>query len=309
MTCSATMTSGDDAFGGDDSFGGDEAFGFDDEFGGDDFDLGEDEIDFGSEEDLPDDFETDEGGASPGFIPLVAGLGILFLLLLIGGLAAFFLIPTGPTEIQLTATAITNQNMTVVAQSTEQQIAANGTGTAVAIALSASPTPSPTATNTRLPTFTPEPDVTDTPALDPTEIELTSIAAQATANSEGTASAELTQAAITPTITPQPELDYEGTRDAIVATFGAITETFAARTPMDDDLGTTPTATVSGGGTTSGATAVPGGLINDGQLPDAGLFDEFTAGNSLGIIALAAFGLVGVIVFSRRMRSRDEDDE
>jgi hypothetical protein len=299
----------DDLFGGDD-FGdtGADDFGFEDEFDADDFDLGEDAVDFGADEDLPEEFEDQGEGASPGFIPAVIGLGVLFLALLAGGIAAFFLIPTGPTELQLTATAITIANLTVEAQSTQQVLDANETGTAVALAMSVTPTPSPTATNTRLPTFTPEPAFTDTPELDPTEIELTNIAAQATANFEGTQSAEQTQAAITPTITPQAEIDIEGTRAALVETFAAITETFAARTPMDEDLGETPTP--DGGAATGDATAVPsGGLINQGELPDAGLFDDFAAGSSLGFIALAAFGLVGLIMFSRMMRSTREDDE
>lgn len=88
-----------------------------------------------------------------------------------------------------------------------------------------------------------------------------------------------------------------------------MTETFAARTPMEG-LGegggfeATPTQDTSGGSTIP--TADSSGLTNATELPDAGLFDDFAAGNSLGVIALAAFGLLGVIAFARRLRDDDE---
>jgi hypothetical protein len=53
-------------------------------------------------------------------------------------------------------------------------------------------------------------------------------------------------------------------------------------------------------------TGVPGGVILPTAIPNTGMFDDISGGtaSSFGMLVLAALGLVGVIFFSRRMRSQ-----
>lgn len=314
-----------DDFDNDNDFGLDDDFSFDndpDPFAGpesgaglgDDFDFGDDNLD-GSYDDvglgMDDGGDTPDGlvgeaeqdsGPNRGFI---IGLGLLVLSLIVQiAVIAFLLLsgPSGPSELQQTATAIVLLNETVFAQSTETADALAIAQTETTIAQSVTPTPTTTPTNTRPPTNTPS------PTLDDTAVALTSIPATETAEALAlaqTADAEATNAAETPE-GPGPE--------AIFATSTALAQFFADLTATAEGGGVvgevTPTvdtgqATEAPGGTTGG-----GELINQGELPNTGLFDDVGALSSLGLIALAAFGLLGVIAFSRQMRARvNKDDE
>lgn len=84
----------------------------------------------------------------------------------------------------------------------------------------------------------------------------------------------------------------EPTQESIDANAVALTATSLALTLA-------PQPTVEAGTPTPSFVAMPT------ALPDTGLFDNVAAGgrDGIGMIALAAFGLVGVIVISRRIRS------
>lgn len=305
-----TLADDSSGFGFDDDDDFDAGFGDDDGFG-DVGDLDSDEDMFASDEDMPDDFaEQEEVGSGSGFRRWVMILGgafavqviVIILLLVLGGG------DSGPSDFELTSTAVFFINATTFAEGTERAEMANQQATEIVLAQSVTPTPTTPPTNTPRPSFTPS----FTPDL--TEMALANIEAEQTAAAEQTVSAAETSAATTPTPT-EVTLDIEGTSTALAQAFLSVTETFAARTPMDGDLGgqgggaeATPTPEGGTGGTTStGGATTGGGLTGAGELPDAGLFDNFAAGNSLGAIALAAFGLLGVIAFARRMR--DDDDE
>lgn len=263
-------------------------FNFDDDLGAnqDDFDdlspsfdeePGEDLPDLGDEE-LPE--EQQRQGPSRTFIILAA---IMIILFVIGLVAVIFLAtrPQGPTDFDLTATAIVEANATTFANATLTQdavIAFAATGTADALATD-TPTPRPTFT----PTFTP----TTEPTLDPTE-------AAAAANATGTqvaleaaqtAAAEQTNIALTP-----QQVGVE----AVAQTATALAALFGQQPTEVADLG-------QGGG------EIP---TQEGQprptaLPDTGLLDDIVGGgsNSIGLLVLLGFGLVGVIMISRRLRA------
>jgi hypothetical protein len=165
----------------------DDDFRFDDD---DDFNLGDDDLPPGleDEDDLPDLDEDEErgGGTNRTFIVIAT----LMILLFLGGLGAILVLATrdtGPTEAELTTTAVllTNEAVGVALAQTQTQSVefANLTLTAQA----ATDTPTPTETPTR------EPTVTPTPTLDETSVAATQLAEQA--NAAGTAAALATLAA------------------------------------------------------------------------------------------------------------------
>jgi hypothetical protein len=249
---------------------GDDDFSFEDEGEGE-FTFG-DEADFDLGDDAPElgEVEEREGGISRPFIIIAA----LMILLFVGGLIAVLVIGTGqgPTEIELTASAIAILNATTIAQlnatETQSVIAQAQTQTAEAFTDTPSPSPSPT----RPPTITP------TPPLDQTQIAATGIVLTAQ---------ELTRVAGLPTNTPTPPtLNPEAVQ--LTATALALL------------LG-------QGGGPTQEVFTPVGtpGTPRPTALPDTGLFDDLTAGstNSVSMLALLALVLVGVIVVSRRLRT------
>jgi hypothetical protein len=268
----------------------DDDFDFGDEAGGDGgFDFGDEPADIGldddagfgfEEEDMPDIDEEETGGGGGGvsrtFI-IIAGVMILLFIL---GLGAVVLISSGgggKTDFELTSDAIIAMNATTAANglltATANAIAAQ-TQTAIAL--------TPQATATLAPTDTPNiPTITPTPTLDET---------QAFANAILTQQADaLTQTAIF-LLTPQAtEIPQVGPNEvALTATALALLlapgnqPTLVAGAPTQEILpGTLPT-----------------------QLPETGFFDDLAAGNAnVGLIALMALGLVGVIVVSRRVRT------
>ncbi len=290
----------DDLFGDDDDLFGDEGddFGFEDDFG--DVDLGEgDFADLDAGDDLDPEFDNfDEGGAqgdgggglSRTFIIIAAALVGLFVIGLVG-LLLFALQGGAPNELEMTATAIVLTNAAVADALAETETAAfNIGGTETAIAMTPTEVP-PSPTNTRPPTNTPVPASPTPSPVDPTDMAATQFVLGQTA----TESFLQTQAAL-PTDTPAGPDPVEAQNTAIALTATALADVFN---------GLTQTAQAGGGGGQLPQATDPPGLATPTALPEAGLFDEFVGGgNSLTFIALAAFGLLGVIFFSRRMRTR-----
>ncbi|MEP6986357.1 MAG: hypothetical protein ABI970_12210 [Chloroflexota bacterium] len=279
----------------DDDFNFDDGddFNFDDKPNGDAFKFDDDapDIDLDNAKDTGFGFENDdmpelnEEGSPPTrtnrtFIYIAALMIILFL---IGLGAVLFLAtrPTGPTPIDLTRSAIETQNadtqlLILQTQTASVQIALAQTQTA-----SVPTTVPPTETPTREPTVTPTPEP---PTMDAT---------QAAAN------ALLTQVA------------DQATQTALAA---QITPTVAA--PNQDAVALTGTALAillgqGGGATEVAGIASPtaeGGIIAPvpTRLPQTGFFDDVGTGSNVGLIALLALGLFGVIGVSRVVRASNK---
>lgn len=244
-----------------------------------DFDFDDDNLDFPDDDifgrqdnDLPDlDFEEEEPrGPNRTFIIIA----VVMILLFVGGLAAILFLTTREQPIPpagLTATHIVMLNQTVEAQLrlTETQNAVNLGLTQIADAFTDTPSPSPSPTIVRSPTVTP------TPTLDATILALTQLAA-----------ADLTATALAgiPTDTPTPTESTGVNPDAVALTATALALTLQAPRPTLPPEATLPGAT---------------------RLPETGLYDDLTGGGAggLGVVALMAFGLLGVIVVSRRLRA------
>jgi hypothetical protein len=285
------------------NFDDDDFNNFDDDFDfpADDFPAAPDD-DFDS--DLPSNLDSDTGESGGGpnrtFV-IIAALLVLLFVLGLGAVIFLFVQNQGPSPIQLTSTAIANINSTTIAQgnltATQNAILAL-TQTQQAMSTD---TPSPTATNTPPPTFTP------TPTQDATLVAfaqfqtqtaefLTQQALDLTATALGAESAGITQTALALTQNANATLTAQA-GPAIDTTSVALTATALAGIFNGAGGGdATPTAEGAGG---------TGGVARPTALPDTGLFDDIAAGNSgsFGLIALAAFGLVGVIIVSRRLRS------
>ncbi len=339
------MSNRDDDFNFDDDFGDDDLFGDDDFLADDNSGAGFDDFsDFDNDEDPFADFDApadsgagdfgdfdfdddqlgnvddlDDGGfgLDPGQDPDIqpeeptgASSGFRRGLFILGGLLVaqllvivllFFLLPNGDDTFEMTRAAIETQNALIIADATGAAGTqfADQTGTAIVEAFTDTPSPSPT--NTRPPTFTPSPTTAATDTPDPTELAILGFTQTAAAEERLTAQALTEQAGATeePTDTPEDTgiSDVNATATALALLFGELTATADARGDEEPPDIMTPVPTVGEG------------LQNQGQLPDAGLFDDFAAGNSLGMIALAAFGLLGVIAFSRRMRAHNERQE
>ncbi|MCA9904487.1 MAG: hypothetical protein KC547_11570 [Anaerolineae bacterium] len=303
------------------------------DFDDDDFFGRDDEPPLPDEDEFPSDFEGDFDSDMPGFEPeperqggnrtFVILAAVMIILFLIGLAAVLFLaLNQGPSGPQLTATYVVQLNQTTEAlaaqTATQAVIFANATETQIAVdafasqtaqarfdaqtatAAAATPTPSPTATL----------DATLLAATQFVEATQTAIvsAAQA-ADATGTAIAlqTSTAAAVTeePTVAPTevaptvaPGLNsIEQTGTALAVTFQALTQQAVVLTATSEVV---PTAE-------GGFQPIP----RPTALPDTGLFDDITGGgrDGLGLLALAVFGLVGVIVVSRRMRSRSDKSQ
>ncbi|MBI1281931.1 MAG: hypothetical protein GC179_27650 [Anaerolineaceae bacterium] len=281
-----------DLQGDDDDFNfDDDDFKFDDQPNGDDFKFDDDAPDidldsgtdtgFGFEsEDMP---ELNEEGTAPArtnrtFVYIAALMIILFLI----GLGAVLFLATrdtGPTSGQLTATSIVATNNAV-------EVLLNMTNTAaVEIAFAQTqtanaPTATPTATSTptELPTYTPTPTE---PPLDATQLAANALLTQVASDATGTALA----AQITPTVAApnQSAVDATGTALAILLGQSGGGATEVAGVPTQEIVNVVPT-----------------------RLPQSGFFDDVGSGSNVGLIALLALGLFGVIGVSRMVRAANK---
>jgi hypothetical protein len=284
-----------DDFSFDDDFnpenGGDSDFNFD-EMGG----PGDQEGGFGFDDEEMPPLEEDAGAGGPRgpnrtFVVLAVVMIILFIL----GLGAVVLISalnsSNQTPIDETRSAIETINANTVAQLVQTQTAAplialTGTQEALQIALAQTQTASaPTATPIQ-PTATPTASLTPTPPLDETQLAATTIAQQT--QQAGQVALALTQTALFASPTPgQPSVsDVALTATALVLLLQ----------PPGQGGGEVPTQEVIGGQTPIGPIPT--------ALPQTGFFDDLAAGNAnIGLIALLALGLVGVIGVSRYLRT------
>jgi hypothetical protein len=271
----------------------DDDFSFDDDFSSDnviDDDSGG--IDFNTDEDDMPDFDRDGrsdeegGGGRRPFVILAAVLIGLFLCALLGiGILLSGIIPGlrigGPSELELTATAIVATNEAVETQvairSTDQAIAG---ATQTAIALLPTNTPLPTET----PTPTIPPSQTPVPTVDTTQAAAFAIQTQVVIDATQTAIA----LAATPTQAP-----LDANAIAITATYLA---GFLQPTVATTQIAIAPTQEISGGGGT------PSGPLPT-ALPNTGFFEDATGSGGMGLILLMAGALIAVIVVSRRLRT------
>jgi hypothetical protein len=283
------------------------------------------------ESDMPELEPERERGISPVFILLA----VLMIVLSVAGLGVILFWatrPTGPSDLELTATQIVLLNQTVEAQLAQTQtqsfIFQQQTQTAAfeslfltQTALAASPTASPT--NTRLPTLTP------TPSPNPDELTATALIANVLTReilsltppnlTETAAALTLTALNFTATPSPQPSPTPPPTDtppptptvivtsplDAVNQTATAIADAFLTATAIAGGVrvGEPTPETFITAVVTIPLTPIPT------ALPDTGLFDDVMGGDagSMGALALALVGLVGVIAVARHLRSRRED--
>ena len=89
-------------------------------------------------------------------------------------------------------------------------------------------------------------------------------------------------------------LDATPTAEILIPITNTIIPVATTRVPPTK-VTVTPVATTAISGTTT--------------LPDTGLFDEFGAGASFGVLSLVAVGLVAMIVGARYFRTRNDDDD
>ncbi len=310
----------DDIFGGDDDLddlrGFDDGFDLDDDLGGDDSfdnfgaedDLSglDDDIDFGGGDEYDEDFFDDEpreerSGPNRAFIILAAVMIIVFILAL--GLILFLATrDDGPNAVEQTRVAIEDFNATQAAfanqtatqssilQTQEAEGAAEqATGTAVAFA-NETQVAQIAATQTQ--------DALDsvTPTLSPEEVSGT----------------QTVEAFLDPTVTPVPVTNTpEGPVATPTAQATSDTSDVAATATALALLFEDPTPTIEGGdpgdGVATAAPTTPGGVPGGnngggtgGQLPQTGFFDE---PGGIGLLALIALALVGVIFGARRLRT------
>jgi hypothetical protein len=228
---------------------------------------------------------------------LVGGFGVLIVALLQG--------QGGSPELNITRTAIAERNATTIAQlaTIEAQQTASFIETATARSFTATPSP----------TFTPSPTLT--PEVDFTATALALIARQTedAINANLTATALAVQIISTPTpegaLSPIEAANATATAIALGAIVtpipvDAVNQTATALAILFDPIALTAQANAN-------ATAIaaleptrpPSVITPPTQLPDTGLFDNLNA-NTMGALAVVALGLVGIIAFARRARSR-----
>lgn len=275
------MSDRDLLFGGEDPFGDDDPFGGGDEWGGEVDDTFEDldddfRADLGDEdEDMPmfgDEIEEEEAQGATIFglnrrFAIIGGVIAVVLCLGIIGLLFVIQQNAGPSDVELTVTAVyaTNTFVAYALELTETQNAVSRDLTATAQSWTATPSPTPTSTETPTPSPTVELStqipIFMTPTggagggLNASQIELTATALAAILSGGGVAS-------------PTPEVVGDGSGGFVTAT------------PLPV------------------ATALPDtGLFDEGFANGGGVNGLITAG-------LAALGLAAVIVVSRRLRAR-----
>lgn len=282
----------DDLFGGDEDAGGTDDFDFggDEDFDGDDFD------DFGFDEDEDEDFFDDEeepgGGASRTFV-LLAALMIIFFI--IGLLAVIVLATRGESvdPFDATSTHVAQVNATLIAD-----IDANNTQVAIdqatADALQATEFAQQTANAATA--FAEQTQAVLTEQAQQTQAAVdatsTAIAEQARQTLDAEASLTVEAGGGTPIVQPtQPPQATSGGPigvSAVEVTATYLAGQFLTLTPSGDVI---PTQT-------SGIAPGTDVVTPTGQLPQTGFLDE-----NLGILALMAFGLMGVVFASRRLRA------
>ncbi|GAB1421462.1 hypothetical protein MASR2M15_16270 [Anaerolineales bacterium] len=262
----------------------------------------------------PDEEPPKEGGTNRAFIIIA----ILLVLLFGGGIILLLLALTqggGPSELELTATRITELNGTAIAGATVTEDARQ-----TAVVIQATEDASILLTSEAIATFdsqatldafetaTFEANITATAVfVNQTAEAVFAIQTQQALNPEGTEEGTGGPdglATTDPSGTSGGTGDATPTREVISPTDVALTATALA-----DLLGNNPTATqVSGinATPTSSVTDGSGGIDNTGgtgQLPNTGLFDDLADGNFSNFF-LIAIGLVGLIAVSRFLRRR-----
>lgn len=266
------------------------------------FDDFADDADFENGIELPDDdvdFDNDEERERRGPNRAFIFIAVLFLIILLGGFAllAFVILGgRGPSDIDITRTAIAQINSTTEALALATQAAATVQAELTQTALAFSPTPS----------ITPSPTATSTPTIDAeaTNQFIAGMTATAEENARSTAvaarNATATQIAINAAEAQQtPGENGQGggddatpTPESGIPSLNAVQQTATALAELFSQQ---PTQVV----VTPGPGIVP---TQPGALPDSGLFDDLAGGNP-SLLFLAAFGLLGVIFVTRRLRS------
>ncbi|MBK8134857.1 MAG: hypothetical protein IPK52_03290 [Chloroflexi bacterium] len=316
----------DDLFGSDPTPDTDADLNFDDDPLGNIGGIGSDDFSF--------DDEEEEGGRTNRTFVVLA---FIIILLFIAGVAAIvlFALNRGPTDIDRTRTAIAQFNSTqqafaletatesannvrltataAVLEVTQTGIAAQQATGAAAIAqtqaaVDATQTALAQPSGTPSPTFEATVDLTGTAAVVQTELPpglaatalaatQTQLAADALATQEALNAAALeTQAAAT-LFAAQTEAAANPATATGQITPGGISpeDVRLTATALSQTLSpSTPVATSAIGGT-------PVAIVPT-RLPETGLFDDIAGGNSFGVLALVALGLVGVIFGARRLR-------
>jgi len=323
----------DDDFGGDDfgDLGGDDDSGldFDDEFGAD-LDFGDDDLgddDFG-DDDFADTGAAGGGGPSRTFMMVAAAM----IVILLGGfgLIIFLVLNSGPTANQLLATEVVMTNVAV-----ELQIAQTETQNAEFMFLTQ------TATQfTLTPSITPTPSNTAPPTEDPAMVQTQELMDRiATADALATETVVAATESFALTLTGPPDVATATTEATALpdanatmpeggepVELGAVQQTATALaalfqstpTPADIVLPTTVAQPTAAGAGDTGDTGIGGGdatptgeVVVDrdrgfgtggaNALPNTGILDD-ALGNPLTLL-FTAFGLLGVIFVSRRLRS------
>ena len=275
----------DDLFGDDDA-GGDFDFGDDDDFG----DAGFDDLDFGDEDEF---FITDDEvapGASRAFLALAALLIFLFAI----GLGAVILLSDRDGDVDpfdATSTFVAQVNATTLAEIQLQQTRDADAAATRAIELA---TFNAEQTQIALTGVAQETQAVATQNAIQTQnaVDATATAVANVAQQTLDAEAELTRIAAGETAVPTvADFVTAGPVDIpdVQLTATALAELYLQLTPGDG----TPTREV---GVIIATEAPPG--VRPGELPETGFVDE-----NIGVLMLMAFGLMGVIFASRRLRA------
>lgn len=283
----------DDLFGDDDinDAGGDFDFGDDDDFG----DAGFDDLDFGDDDDFFVGDDEVAPGASRAFLALAALLIFLFAL----GLGAVILLSNRENVVDpfdATSTFVAQVNATTVAEIELQQTRDADAAATRAIELA---TFNAEQTQIAVTSIAQETlaAVTQNAIQTQNAIDATASAVAIIAQQTLAAEAEQTRIAagetaiptvvdfVTAVVTPGP-VDIPD----VQLTATALAELYLQLTPTGNETPTREAGIIIG-------TEVPGG-VRPGELPQTGFIDE-----NIGILMLMAFGLVGVIFASRRLRA------
>lgn len=290
----------------DDDFNFDDGddFNFDDKPNGDSFKFDDDapDIDLDNAKDTGFGFENDdmpelnEEGTAPArtnrtFIYIAALMIILFLI----GLGAVLYLatkgPGGPTPIDLTRSAIETQNANTQALILQTQTASVQIAFAQTQTASVPPTVTPSETPTREPTVTPTPEP---PTMDATQAAANALLTQVADQATQTALA----AQITPTVAAPNQ-------DAVALTATALAAILGNNNVSGSDMTSTALAAGQGGGLASPTAEGSIGPVPT-RLPQTGFFDDVGTGSNVGLIALLALGLFGVIGVSRVVRASNK---
>lgn len=216
----------------------------------------------------------DEGGNNSRlFMILLGGLAGLFIIsIIVMVLLSQVIMPARSARMTEEAKLIIGENEATIIAATETANAAAIAAEVTRIAAEASPTPEPTNTPTETvmaPTDEYTPTAEPAQPTDTPEVVETPDAAATQAALQLTADALATQAAASPTPTQE-----------------------GAAQPTLNPAQLTATAQAGGG---SGGAGTGG---DEDELPETGLMD----GNGIYVMAIAALGLVGVIVGARKLR-------